>query len=149
LSNAVKEEMVRLREEGKVRALGTSIHDRPRAGKLAGDSILDLLMIRYNAAHPGAEQDIFQHLAHRRPAVVAYTATAWRKLLRPPRGWKGRVATAGDCYRFCLTSPHVDVVLTGPRTMAELRDNLAALDKGPLSLEEMVFMRDFGRAVHG
>ena len=52
---AVREEMNRLREEGKVRALGVSIHDRPRAGKLAEESILDLLMIRYNAAHPGAE----------------------------------------------------------------------------------------------
>ena len=38
-------------------------------------------MIRYNAAHPGAEQDVFPHLAARQPAVVAYTATSWRKLL--------------------------------------------------------------------
>jgi aryl-alcohol dehydrogenase-like predicted oxidoreductase len=148
-SAAVQEEMNRLREEGKVRALGVSIHDRPRAGKLAEESILDLLMIRYNAAHPGAEQDIFPHLARRRPAVVAYTATAWRKLLRPPRGWKGKVPTAGDCYRFCLASPHVDVVLTGPRNAAELRENLAAVDRGPLSPGEMEEMRAFGRAVHG
>ena len=35
-------------------------------------------MIRYNAAHPGAERDIFPHLEARRPAVVAYTATSWR-----------------------------------------------------------------------
>jgi aryl-alcohol dehydrogenase-like predicted oxidoreductase len=145
----VQEEMIRLREEGKVRALGASIHDRPRAGKLADDSILDLLMIRYNAAHPGAEQDIFPRLANRRPMVVAYTATAWRKLLRAPRGWKGRVPAAGDCYRFCLTSPHVDIVLAGPRSAAELRENLAAMDKGPLSPEEMGFLREFGRAVHG
>ncbi|MBI5419692.1 MAG: aldo/keto reductase [Deltaproteobacteria bacterium] len=148
-TGAVQEEMLKLREEGKVRALGVSIHDRPRAGKLAEASILDLLMIRYNAAHPGAEQEIFPHLADRRPAVIAYTATAWRRLLRAPRGWKDRVATAGDCYRFCLTNPHVDVVLAGPRSAAELRENLAALDKGPLSPEEMVFMRAFGHAVHG
>src|SRR5512139_1994421 len=43
-SGAVREEMARLRKEGKVRALGVSIHDRPRAGRLADDSILDLLM---------------------------------------------------------------------------------------------------------
>lgn len=146
---AVQDELEKLREEGKVRLLGISIHDRPRAGKLAGDSILDLLMIRYNAAHPGAEQDIFPHLARRRPAMIAYTATAWRRLLRAPRDWKGRVATAGDCYRFCLTSPHIDVALTGPRNVTELRENLAALEKGPLSSEEMLFMREFGRAVHG
>jgi aryl-alcohol dehydrogenase-like predicted oxidoreductase len=148
-TGAVQEEMVKLREEGKVRALGVSIHNRPRAGKLAEDSILDLLMIRYNAAHRGAEQDIFPRLAKRRPAVVAYTATAWRKLLRAPRSWKGRVATAGDCYRFCLTSPYVDVVLAGPRSAGELRENLAAVDVGPLSPDEMGFMREFGRAVHG
>jgi aryl-alcohol dehydrogenase-like predicted oxidoreductase len=148
-TGAVQEELVALREEGKVRALGVSIHDRPRAGRLAEDSILDLLMIRYNAAHPGAETDVFPHLARRRPAVVAYTATSWRKLLRPPRGWKGPPATAGDCYRFCLTSPHVDVVLTGPRSVAELRENLAAVEKGPLSEVELRFMRELGRAVHG
>ena len=148
-SRAVREELVKLREEGKVRALGASIHDRPRAGRLAEDSILDLLMIRYNAAHPGAEQEVFPHLDRRRPAVVAYTATAWRKLLRPPRAWKGRAATAGDCYRFCLTSPHVDLVLTGPRNAVELRENLAAVDQGPLSAEEIAFMRELGSAVHG
>lgn len=148
-TGAVRDEMVKLREEGKVRALGASIHDRPRAGRLAEDSILDLLMIRYNAAHPGAEQDIFPHLSRRGPAVVAYTATAWRKLLRAPRGWTGWVPSAGDCYRYCLTNPCVDVVLTGPRNAAEMRENLAAVDKGPLSPEEMEKMRAFGKALHG
>jgi predicted aldo/keto reductase-like oxidoreductase len=57
--------------------------------------------------------------------------------------------TAGDCYRFCLTSPHIDVVLSGPRDVTELRENLAALEKGPLSAGEMEFLREFGRAVHG
>ncbi|MBE0568985.1 MAG: aldo/keto reductase, partial [Deltaproteobacteria bacterium] len=148
-TGAVQEEMVKLREEGKVRLLGVSIHDRPRAGKLAEDSILDLLMIRYNAAHPGAEQDVFPNLSRRHPVVVAYTATAWRKLLRPPSRWKGTVPTAGDCYRFCLSSPYVDVVLTGPRSRAEFRENLAALDKGPLSEQETAEIRAFGAAVHG
>jgi len=148
-TGAVREALEKLREEGKVRLLGVSIHDRPRAGKLAEDPVLDLLMVRYNAAHPGAEQDIFPRLARRRPAMVAYTATAWRRLLRAPRGWKGRVPSAGDCYRFCLTSPHIDVVLTGPRNAVEWRENLASLGNGPLSPEEMRFMREFGRAVHG
>jgi aryl-alcohol dehydrogenase-like predicted oxidoreductase len=149
LTGAVQEELVKLREEGKVRAVGVSIHNRLRAGKLAEGSILDLLMIRYNAAHTGAEREIFPHLSRRRPAVIAYTATAWRRLLRAPRGWQGRVPSAGDCYRFCLTSPHVDIVLTGPRSVVELRENLAALEKGPLSSEEMVGLREFGNAVHG
>ncbi len=143
------EELLTLREEGKVRALGASIHDRQRAGKLAADSVLDLLMIRYNAAHPGAERDIFPHLKQRNPNVVAYTATRWRKLLSAPRGWTGPVMTAGDCYRFCLSSPHVDVVLTGPKNRDELQQNLDALAKGPLDDEEMQWVRRFGKAVHG
>ncbi len=148
-TGAVQDEMVRLKKEGKVRALGATTHDRPRAGRLAEDSILDLLQIRYNAAHPGAERDVFPHLARRRPALVAYTATSWRKLMRRPRGWTGNVMTAGDCYRWVLASPHVDVVLTGPRNVAELRENLAAADRGPPSEPELAWMREFGRAVHG
>jgi hypothetical protein len=31
----------------------------------------------------------------------------------------------------------------------QVRENLAALEKGPLSEDEMTWMRDFGRAVHG
>jgi aryl-alcohol dehydrogenase-like predicted oxidoreductase len=148
-TDATLGELRHLKESGKVRAIGVSIHDRPRAGRLAADSPLDMLMIRYNAAHPGAEQDIFPHLARRQPMVVAYTATSWRRLLKRPRGWEGRIMTAGDCYRFCLSSPSVDVVLTGPANAAQLDENLDALDKGPLSDEELGWMRAFGRAVHG
>ena len=142
-------EMVRLREEGKVRALGVSIHNCQRAGKLALDSPLDLLMIRYNAAHPGAEEDIFPHIDSARRSVVAYTATRWRKLLKRPRGWDGPVPTAGDCYRFCLTEPKVSVVLTGPKNLAMLEANLDAVRRGPLSRDELEWMRGFGRVVHG
>ena len=148
-TDATTAELVKLREEGKVRAIGVSIHDRERAGRLAEESPLDVFMIRYNAAHPGAERDIFPQLAKRRPTVIAYTATAWRKLLTPPKGWEGPAATAGDCYRFCLSSPHVDVVLCGPGSRAQLEENLAALEKGALSEVEMKQMRRLGKAAHG
>lgn len=142
-------ELARLREEGKTRAIGISIHNRARAGQLAAKSDLDLLMIRYNAAHPGAETDIFPHLVPDRRAIVAYTATSWRKLLKRPRGWEGRVAIAPDCYRFSLSNPLVDVVLTGPKDRSQLEQNLACLDRGPMEGEEMAWMRSFGKAVHG
>jgi aryl-alcohol dehydrogenase-like predicted oxidoreductase len=148
-TDSIVRELVHLKESGKARALAVSIHDRERAGRLAKESPLDLLMIRYNAAHPGAERDIFPHLAHRKPNIVAYTATSWRKLLKAPSGWTGKVATAGDCYRWCLSSPHVDVTLTGPASTAQLDENLAAIERGPLTAEEDTWMRDFGRAVHG
>ena len=75
-------EMQKLKEEGKVRALAISIHDRKMATRLAGELGLDALMIRYNAAHRGAEREIFEPLeGPNRPAMIAYTATRWGKLL--------------------------------------------------------------------
>ena len=53
-----------------MRSLGVSIHDRPRAGWLAEDSPLDLLMIRYNAAHTGAEKDMKKAMANFHGAMV-------------------------------------------------------------------------------
>lgn len=148
-SSGVERELVKLRESGKVKAIGVSIHDRPRAGTLAAEGTLDQLMIRYNAAHPGAEREIFPHRREDKPTILAYTATAWRKLLKKPKGWDGQVMTAGDCYRFQLASPHVDLALTGPSSRAQLEENLAALEKGPLTPEEDQWMRAFGKAAHG
>jgi aryl-alcohol dehydrogenase-like predicted oxidoreductase len=145
----VERELVQLRESGKVRAIGVSIHNRPRAGRLAATSPLDLLMIRYNAAHPGAEKDIFPSRRDQKPSILAYTATSWRKLLQRPKNWDGQVMSAGDCYRFQLSSPQVDLALMGPATRAQMEQNLDALAKGPLQPDEDQWMRAFGKAVHG
>lgn len=142
---------------GRVKAVGTSVHDRPRAGRLAEDSVLDAFMLRYNAAHPGAEAEIFPHLDRRRPAVIAYTATSWRQLLKPgvdAPPWPGREVgarvppmTAALCYRFQLQNPHVHAAWTGPGSRAQLEENLRALADGPLEPEEEAWIRAYGRAV--
>lgn len=148
-TSSTMDALMSLRESGIIRAIGASMHDRKRAGRIAADSTLDMLMIRYNAAHPGAEQDIFPRLAKRRPAIVTYTATRWGGLLKRPKGWNGPVMTPGDCYRFCLSNPHVDVVLTGPKNLQQLQENLHDLrDKGPLSEEENRWIREYGQVVH-
>ena len=55
--------------------------------------------------------------------------------------------TAGLCYRFVLSSPHVHATWTGPKTRAELDENLADLQKGPLMEAEEAWVRDYGRQV--
>ncbi len=147
----VRQELVRFREEGKVRFVGISSHDRKLVGKLAGEGGLDIAMMRYNAAHRGAEQDIFPHLSEHNPGVVSYTATRWRFLLRKPRGWPkdSRVPTAGECYRFVLSNPNVHVCLTAPSNIKHLEENLAALEAGPLSPEDHAFMCKVGDAARG
>ncbi len=145
-----REELYRFREEGKVRFVGMSCHDRKFAGELGSKGALDVLMIRYNAAHRGAEQDIFPHLAQHNPGIVSYTATRWHYLLRRPSPWpkNAPVPTAGQCYRFVLSNPAVHVCLTAPANIRQLHENIDALDAGPLTGDEAAFMRKFGDVVH-
>ena len=146
----VIEELCRFREEGKVRSIGLSTHDRKLAGRLAVEGTLDTFMVRYNAAHRGAEQDIFPFVEPRRAGVIGYTATRWTYLLRRPKSLPKdtSVPTPGQCYRFVLSNPSVNVCLTAPKNMKEFDENIKAVEAGPLSEEEMLFMKKFGDAVH-
>jgi predicted aldo/keto reductase-like oxidoreductase len=81
---------------------------------------------------------------------VIYTATCWRKLLKPKLMPAGeRPLTAADCYRFVLSHPDVNVCLTAPATAEQMEDNLRALDAGPLDKEEMARVRRIGRHIYG
>ncbi len=146
----VRDELAALRRDGRVRAVAISCHDRKLAGELAASGEVDAVMVRYNAAHPGAERDVFPHVSKRGVGVVSYTATRWTYLLRRPRGWPDNepVATPGQCYRFVLSNPDVHVVLTAPRSEAQLVENLREVARGPLPDDEMAFMRRFGAYVH-
>lgn len=151
MKDEVFTELYKFREEGKIRAMGLSCHNRKFIGKLCTDGKIDAAMLRYNAAHPGAEQDIFPHLQPYNPAMLSYTATRWSFLLRhPKKNWPagGRIPTAGECYRFVLSNPNVHCCLTAPRNIKQFMENLAAVKKGPLCEDDMKFMRDFGQAVH-
>jgi aryl-alcohol dehydrogenase-like predicted oxidoreductase len=149
LSDFTLEQMQRLKEEGRIRAIGISCHDQEFLEVLARGGDLDVLMLRYNAAHRGAESRVFPALGEHGPGVISYTATRWGRLLRRPRSWPrdAPIPSARQCYRFALTDPHVDVALTAPSNAQQLDENLGALQDGPLDAEELAFMRRFGEAV--
>jgi predicted aldo/keto reductase-like oxidoreductase len=80
--------------------------------------------------------------------VVAYTATRWGALMDPTLTPAGDpTPRASDCYRFALTRPEVDVVIAGPKNGEELDEAMAALDRGPMSEDELAWMRRVGDAV--
>ncbi|MFC1543757.1 aldo/keto reductase [Gemmatimonadota bacterium] len=144
----------RLKESGKVRLMGMSSHSRPLFGEIArgeAQAPVDFFHIRYNAVHTGAEEDIFPHLPQEnRPGIGIYTATCWRKLLKPKLMPAGEVPlSAADCYRFVLSHPDVDVCLTAPSTAERMEENLKALDAGPLNDEEMARARRIGKHIYG
>jgi predicted aldo/keto reductase-like oxidoreductase len=133
--------------DGRVRRIGLTSHQRPLAAQMAQSGLLDLLMIRYNAAHRGAEQDIFPITDALQIPVVVYTCLRWGALLEPtpddPPGF--RVPRAPAWYRFALQSPSVSVAVMAPDNRAELDEDLRVLDvPGPLNDEEFAAL-----AVHG
>jgi len=147
---AARDELYRLRDEGKVRAIGMSTHDRKFAGTLAREGALDVMMVRYNAAHRGAEEEIFPYLQQHNPGIISFTATRWRKLTRRPKKWSKDevVPTPGMAYRFVLSNPHVHVCMMAPSNPAQFEMNMNEIRKGPLDEEEFTFMKSFGDAVY-
>jgi len=141
-------------QQGLVRVLGVTSHQRPLAADMARSGLLDALMIRYNAAHRGAETDIFPVTDAAGLPVIVYTCLRWGALLRPtpddPPGFI--VPRAPLWYRFALQSPSVTVALMSPETREELEEDLTVLDMaGPLSADEYALLAEHGRRVrrHG
>lgn len=138
------------RQRGEVRMIGLTTHQRSLGTKCAESGKLELLMIRYNAAHRGAEQDVFPLTGQQKIPVVTFTAQRWGALCKhtpedppgfsPPRavGW----------YRFALANPSVSVVLMAPGNRRELEENLTLLeDWRPPSAEELKMLIAHGGRV--
>jgi aryl-alcohol dehydrogenase-like predicted oxidoreductase len=126
------------KRDGVVRRIGVTSHQRPLAAKMARSGLLDCVMVRYNAAHRGAECDVFPTTDELGLPVIAYTATRWAALMGStpddPPGFV--VPAAPEWYRFVLASPSVAVTLAAPHSRAELVKDLAVLHAGPLTEEE-------------
>jgi aryl-alcohol dehydrogenase-like predicted oxidoreductase len=139
-----------MKEKGMFRFLGLSGHNRTLFPRLAERGAFDLFHIRYNAAHRGAEQEIFPHLSgEERPGMVSYTATRWGQLLKAKKMPQGeQPPAASDCYRFVLSNASVDVCMCGPKNMDQMTEALRTLELGPLSPEEMERMIRIGDHVH-
>ncbi|MEM7248361.1 MAG: hypothetical protein AAF533_23705 [Acidobacteriota bacterium] len=136
----------KLIERGLTDQVILSCHQRATIPTHAQNELLSSVMVRYNAAHPGAENDVFPHLPKENgPGVIAYTATCWGWLLDPSRIPAGEPAPrASDCYRFALTRDEVDLCLTGPRNADDLDEALEALRRGPMDADELAWMKRVG-----
>lgn len=140
----------RAQADGRVRLLGVTSHQRPLAADMARSGLLDLLMIRYNAAHRGAEREVFPVTTALGMPVIAYTGLRWGTLLEgtptDPPGF--RVPRAPVWYRFMLHNPAVTVALMAPATPRELDEDLTVLSKWrDLTPEEYAVLVEHGDRV--
>jgi aryl-alcohol dehydrogenase-like predicted oxidoreductase len=139
-----------LKEKGLVKHLCVSAHDRSAFRQHLDSKVFDLIMVRYNAAHRGAERDVFPLLeGEQRPGVVCFNSTRWGHLFDPrwmPEG--ERLPSPTDLYRYALSNPNVGMVLTAPASLEQLEANLKALEMGPISPEERSWLERIGDHVH-
>jgi len=140
-----------LKEKGCFKCLGISSHQRKLYNGFLEDEFYDVFHLRYNAAHRGAEEEIFPYLPGKNeaPGIVSFTNTRWGDLLKPKNMPSGFSApTAADCYRFVLSDPHVDVAVCGPKNDDEMQTALTILTSGPMNEAELERMRKIGNHVH-
>ena len=165
-SQGVLDAVEREREKGTFRQLAISSHQRPLFRGFMEDGRYGVFHVRYNAAHTGAERDLFPHLPDPKevgavsgeasgevsgegPGIVAFTVLRWGDLLNPKKMPPGEAPlTAAECYRFALSNPHIHVAITGPKNDEEMRHALGALEAGPLDAEEMTRVRAIGEHVY-
>lgn len=141
-----------LLKRGLVRYVGASFHSRAAARTWMRN--LDVLMLRYNLAHTGVEQDIVPFLYGNKeqdPGMVVFNVAheGMSNFFHiPPPGYPPDqyVPTVPECYRFALSHPWADLVLTGLSDRNEIDLALAALERGPLSAEEQTMMRCYADA---
>jgi len=118
------------RKEGKVRIIGLTTHQRRLGAQWVQTGKLGLVMVRYNAAYRGAEQDIFPVADRLMIPIVAFTAQRWGALHKrtpdDPAGY--RAPQAREWYRFALSHPSISVVLIPPQNRQELEEDLTLLE---------------------
>jgi len=149
-SRALTDRVQALVEQEKVRFSALSTHTRTLVPKLESQRRFDIYHLRYNAAHRGAESEVFDHLpAEAGPGIVTFTSNRWGSQIDPARMPQGEgPPSSADCYRYVLSHPRVHVACSGPSTAGELRENLACLEQGPMSEEEIERMERIGRHVY-
>ncbi|MDP6775996.1 MAG: aldo/keto reductase [Candidatus Latescibacteria bacterium] len=148
--DGVIDEIARWRDEGKVRYVGATAHNRPLSVKLIESGRIDVLMHRYNMAHRGSEEQVLPAAIEAGVPVAAFTCTRWGSLLEGHADWGGPVPSAADCYRYVLNHPAVQLAMMSPASPAHLEEDLCVLgDGGGADAEQIARWEAYGELVHG
>jgi hypothetical protein len=137
-----------------IAAVGATFHDRQAARVAMLLDAVDIALLRYNPAHPGARDEVFPHrppagtslLFNFNSTVGALAGDQFRRLGLDSDYWQPSVT---DYYRFALTPPQVDGLLCAPQTPAELDALARALEDGPLDEEDETYLMNLTALADG
>ncbi len=143
----VLDELQKWKLDGVIRYAGATAHERKLAKRLAEDPRVDVLMHRFNIAHRKAATEVFPAASRRKHRLSRsqlhdgeHCSSSTKIVPAPP--------TAVDCYRFCLAEPAVRIVLTAPKSVAELDENLHILRSSPMNHGECRHWERFGDFIY-
>jgi predicted aldo/keto reductase-like oxidoreductase len=141
----------KLKKMGLVRYIGASFHDLNLAQQWSTSPLLDVVMVRHNAAHRSAQNKVFSYLdpeETQRPGIVTFKSTGshsgslWNAPVGLPNEcWKPSVP---DLYRYSLSQSCVDVCLTGLRRREEVDAAISGIQKGTLTSAELDYLKIYG-----
>lgn len=140
----------RMKKMGIVRYIGASFHNHELARQWSNSPLLDVVMVRHNVAHRGAQQKVFAHLDEKdpqRPGVITFKSAGmgtnlWQRPMFLPSGcWQPSVP---DLYRYSLSQNCVDIALAGLTRREEVDAAIAAMQKGKLTNEEIDYLNLYG-----
>ncbi|OKH51468.1 aldo/keto reductase [Calothrix sp. HK-06] len=140
----------RLKKMGAVRYIGASFHDLDLARQWLNSPLLDVVMVRHNAAHRNAQSKIFQDLDVQDPqrsGIVTFKSAGMHTFLgnapaQLPKGWWQ--PSVPDLYRYSLSQNGVDICLTGMKRRTEIDAAIAGVQKGKLTPAELDYLNLYG-----
>lgn len=169
-------EMTRLREEGKIRAIGISInsHDPASAVRVVKSGRVDALQVFYNLFDQSPEDELYPACLEHGVGVLArvpfdegsltgklredttfpagdfrssyFGGNLLKETVRRVEALRPIVegaatSMARGALRFCLSHPAVSTVIPGMRSPAQVDENTAASDDGPLPADVLSKLR--------
>ncbi|MBL8681489.1 MAG: HEAT repeat domain-containing protein [Myxococcales bacterium] len=148
LDSEAFETLETLKQQGKIAAHGFSTHLRSLAIGALAERRWDVVMSRYNAAHTGAERELWPAVQRANAGAIAFTALCYTRLLAPVHGSNTAPISAADCYRFALANPAVGLVLAAPSIGRDARAAFDAMERPALDPDRERAIRAHGAAVY-
>jgi aryl-alcohol dehydrogenase-like predicted oxidoreductase len=143
------ESLLKLKDNKIIRFIGVSIHKRKLVPELIKKYPVDIIMVRYNIAHRGAEKEVFPFVKDQ--GVIAFNSLKHGKILKKNNDWdekNGKFPTAEEAYRFVLSNEHVDMCLAGPRNIFNIETIKNAIQAGPLEQRRIAELCAYGDFLH-
>ncbi len=141
IGDAFTAEAVQAREEGLIRHIGLSSHDKPEnIMKLIDTGLFECMLVQYNLIDTTNEDAI--RYAHEKGLGVSIMGPVGGGRLATPSEIAsylpgGHSSPSEAALRFVLSNPNVDVPVSGMSTIQQLEENVATASiTTPLSADE-------------